>query len=361
MSSNQGKVKTLKDFLSKYHIERSTYRNANIKWSALKEIQSIYKSIVPELEDTANDIVSRLFKADRVHSIRFRVKDDEHLLEKIVRKKDEKPERVIDKTNFQEEITDLIGIRVLHLYKGDWRVLHQFIIDTYDLHEDPIAYVREGDNTELYDGEDCKSKVHEHNYRSVHYVIETNPTRKTHLAEIQVRTIFEEGWSEVDHDIRYPYNTDNEILNQYLNIFNRISGSADEMGSYIKFLDLAFTSMQVEHKKQLDEKTEKIDELKTEINLLRLSDEEKESLNKKIADLPTIWPNSTLIDPDFFKHSLFQIPVPTLPKFDVDISQLKKLNQRMEDISSFWPETDRIFRFHREQARKLSQGNSEQE
>ena len=44
------------------------------------------------------------------------------------------------------------------------------------------------------------------------------------------------AWSEIDHKIRYPYDTQNDMLGEYLAIFNRIVGSADEMGSFIKKL-----------------------------------------------------------------------------------------------------------------------------
>ena len=56
--------------------------------------------------------------------------------------------------------------------------------------------------------------------------------------EMQVRTVFEEAWSEIDHIIRYPYDVNNPILNEYLSIFNRIVGSADEMGTFIKNLKI---------------------------------------------------------------------------------------------------------------------------
>jgi len=36
----------------------------------------------------------------------------------------------------------------------------------------------------------------------VHYLLVMQPTKQRYLCELQVRTIFEEGWSEVDHRIR---------------------------------------------------------------------------------------------------------------------------------------------------------------
>jgi ppGpp synthetase/RelA/SpoT-type nucleotidyltranferase len=41
------------------------------------------------------------------------------------------------------------------------------------------------------------AKCHPYGYRSVHYVVEAKSTPQTTLVEIQVRTIFEEAWSEI--------------------------------------------------------------------------------------------------------------------------------------------------------------------
>jgi ppGpp synthetase/RelA/SpoT-type nucleotidyltranferase len=52
--------------------------------------------------------------------------------------------------------------------------------------------------------------------------------------EIQGRTLFEEGWSEIDHDIVYPYHKDDELLTDYSKLLNRLAGLADEMSSYFR-------------------------------------------------------------------------------------------------------------------------------
>ena len=52
--------------------------------------------------------------------------------------------------------------------------------------------------------------------------------------EIQGRTLFEEGWSEIDHDIVYPYFKDDIMLNDFSKLLNRLSGMADEMSSYFR-------------------------------------------------------------------------------------------------------------------------------
>ena len=101
--------------------------------------------------------------------------------------------------------------------------------------EIPVIYLRTGDDSEsdLYSNKGCRIKLHDAGYRSAHYVIKTRPIKDEIFSEIQVRTIFEEGWSEIDHRIRYPDISDNHLINHFLMIFNRLAGSADEMGAFI--------------------------------------------------------------------------------------------------------------------------------
>ena len=73
----------------------------------------------------------------------------------------------------------------------------------------------------------------------MHYVLESSPMKNRVLAEVQVRTIFEEGWSEIDHKIRYPNFSKDESVKSFLAIFNRLAGSADEMGTFVKGMVLS--------------------------------------------------------------------------------------------------------------------------
>jgi hypothetical protein len=110
-------------------------------------------------------------------------------------------------------------------------------------------------------------------------------SKKVVLVEIQVRTIFEEGWSEIDHLIRYPYVKDNPILEQYLVMFNRLAGSADEMGTFLLSLK-TYLEQQDEIQKNLQgELTNKEGELRRIIRKLRISSDEKRELDGKIAAL----------------------------------------------------------------------------
>ena len=194
----------------------------------------------------------------------------------------------LDCTSYESLITDLIGIRALHLFKDEWREVDKFVKETWDLHEEPLAYIREGDPPVLVQAfcdAGCRVEEHPLGYRSIHYVLKTQPAKCTRLVELQVRTIFEKAWSEIDHRVRYPRQSDNQYLDGFLAIFNRLAGAADEMGTFTKELS-THTREQAEpaekSQRQIDQKE---DELKKAVSHLQISAGEKAKLEKQIAEL----------------------------------------------------------------------------
>lgn len=112
------------------------------------------------------------------------------------------------------------------------------------------------------------------------------------ISEIQVRTLFEEGWSEIDHRVRYPNFSDNPLLAYFLNIFNRMSGSADEMGSFLNDLTLHIAEsekMVSLANAQTDEHLEKIEllvsELEAEKSLSSEIQDKLKAVNKELSSL----------------------------------------------------------------------------
>ena len=281
-------------FFERYGISTEDLESAKIEWSELEAIFEAHSAHLEILEPTASGIVDRLRQVKEVHSTKFRIKDPEHLLAKIIRKRQKDPERDINLKSYQVEITDLIGIRALHLFKTDWEPIHDFIVDTWKLHETPRANIREGDPDELkkrFEKKGCEVKTHPSGYRSVHYVIKSQPTKKLALAEVQVRTLFEEGWSEMDHRFRYPHALDDPILFQYLVLFNRLAGSADEMGSFLQILVRYLTTLKAEHDAELAKKEATIRDLQQRIKNLEISEDEKGELERAIK---TLAPKTTL-------------------------------------------------------------------
>lgn len=232
---------TLEQFLINNRINEETFHSAQIEWNQLKNIGIDHLKNTVQLSETASFFAKVIQGFNSVHSVRWRIKDPEHLLEKIIRKRAQKSEKYSDISceNYSEKITDLIGIRALHLFKDDCFEIDAQLMSLWAPSETPIAYIREGDGgkiIEQYKEKGFEVEVHSKGYRSIHYIVNSSPTKKNILAEIQIRTIFEEGWSEIDHKVRYPNFSDNESVSHFLSIFNRIAGSADEMGNFVKEL-----------------------------------------------------------------------------------------------------------------------------
>ncbi|WP_113663196.1 RelA/SpoT domain-containing protein [Pedobacter nanyangensis] len=273
------------DFLVKYQIDEKTYSKSKLKWDDLEEIYNDFIGKVHHLNSIGLSISNALQGQMGVHSVRYRVKDPEHLIEKVIRKVAENPQRKIDLSNYQQEITDLVGVRAIHLFKSNWQSIDHFVRQNWEFKEDPIAYFRKGDTEDIkstFNSSKFDVKVHKAGYRSLHYVLITKPTKVEHFVELQVRTLFEEGWSEIDHKIRYPYDTNNDLINSLLMIFNRLAGSADEIGEYVKTLSTALKAKEEEYLGSLRSREKEIDLLKEQINGLKLNQTQKSKLYDSI-------------------------------------------------------------------------------
>lgn len=238
-----------------HNLSESDLEQADITWEELSLIEDNYGSLEKTLREISKSFIDEyLYDIDRagIHSYRYRTKNAEHLLEKIVRKRKENPEKFkeLNHTNYYRYVTDLIGIRVFFLYREDWVHFHRYITETFendpenyikdrlnDFDEDaghyyiaerPRAYKRAGDS-KIYDDDQIEI-IKDGIYRSLHYIIKY----KGQYIEIQGRTLFEEGWSEIDHDIVYKETQDDEMLQDYSKLLNRLSGLADEMSSYFR-------------------------------------------------------------------------------------------------------------------------------
>lgn len=236
-----------KEFLAQKKIDKKDFDKTGFTWEELIDIHKDYLDLKSKLEHPARAIVDILFtktaREKGIHSVRFRIKDANGLIEKIIKKKIKEPKRKINIENYREQITDLVGVRALHVYKHDIYGIHHFIMEMFALKdgEVPIHYYREGDDKELVKmcGDiGCKQEKHDKGYRSVHYIVATQLTKEKYYVEIQIRSIFEEGWSEIDHKIRYSYKSDiGTVFDDPLNNLNRVSGQADEIGTSIKRLE----------------------------------------------------------------------------------------------------------------------------
>jgi len=265
-------------FIQKYNISKQNFEKAAITWDELLAIRSHFENRQRLYSDFANEIFNSMNGCDAMHSVKLRIKDSEHIIEKIIRKNcemadDGEARGRIGLENYMKKLNDIVGIRVLHLFKDDWVAIHSFIRDKFTVAADPCAYIREGDLQILidaYESNGCRVLKHPFGYRSVHYVIFN--ADKTLKAEIQVRTLFEEAWSEIDHRVRYPYLLDDDIIKNYSLMLNRLAGSADEISTYIRLIKAELENMKYDSVEKnidfidiIEKKNQEIEELRARL------------------------------------------------------------------------------------------------
>ncbi|MGE8045188.1 RelA/SpoT domain-containing protein [Pseudomonas monteilii] len=280
---------SLDEFLESQNISNEEWLEAKADWNLLCDIANDHKSRSEDLRATANYFAAAFQATKGVHSVRWRIKDPDHLIAKIIRKRIEKSPKYQDISieNYHQIITDLIGVRVLHLFKHEYEGIDEAIRAKWNLHETPpIHYIRMGDTTpENFKKNLFEEKPHPAGYRSIHYVLKTQPTIREYLVEVQVRTIFEEGWSEIDHKIRYPNFSDNPLVTYFLTIFNRMAGSADEMGTFVKDLSTAMSINDLQVSQLTDERDQTLRKMSLLVNELSQAKDVGASYKETIAKL----------------------------------------------------------------------------
>lgn len=193
-----------------------------------------------------HDEVVNFFKKNRnlnrkenviIHSVKSRIKDAEHLRDKLIR--NQKKGKVIDEFNFFKEINDLIGVRILHLHQGQFISIHNEINKIvsegrWTFHEEPKAYTWDIDAQKTYEGLGINTEVKESLYTSVHYLIKLNDnSEKPICCEIQVRTLFEEIWGEIDHTINYPHETLSISCKEQIRVLSKLISTGSRLADSI--------------------------------------------------------------------------------------------------------------------------------
>jgi len=187
-----------------------------------------------------------------IHQISGRTKSLESLSKKI----DEKGE----KYTCIQDITDIIGIRIITYLESDVDIVYaliekEFAIDTQNSIDKRIL------------------KTDQFGYRSLHVVTMLNESRsdlkeykkyKGFKCEIQVRSILQHAWAEIEHDLGYKGEI--SIPDQYKRTFNRLS-------ALLETADIEFDRLKAELKEYetnmpalIKSKPENVDINSTSIN-----------------------------------------------------------------------------------------------
>jgi GTP pyrophosphokinase len=172
-----------------------------------------------------------------IHSIRSRIKEAAHLRDKLYRKADRLKAAGqsfdIEPGNLLVRVNDLVGVRILHLHTRQIREIDAALRDVfsesqYELLEGPKARTWDDESRAFF--KECGIDTVESAslYTSVHYVIgSASRTRVT--AELQVRTLMEEVWGEVDHTLNYPLPCSSVGCREQLKVLARVTSSATRL------------------------------------------------------------------------------------------------------------------------------------
>jgi ppGpp synthetase/RelA/SpoT-type nucleotidyltranferase len=174
-----------------------------------------------------------------IHSIKCRLKDEGHLEKKLLRKSDES--EPITSSNIFDRITDLAGARILHLHQDQLPKIHSFIMNMvsngdWSLHEKPVAYSWDPESQQFFESLDLEVRIKESFYTSIHYVV--TPANDNRIkCEIQVRTLFEEIWGEIDHTVNYPEKSSSRATREQLRVLSKLVSTGSRLADSIFRLD----------------------------------------------------------------------------------------------------------------------------
>lgn len=248
------------EFLKKYAITEEQFEEADLSWEEICRIAEDYEGRLEHLyvvrDQFLRELIENKEEQTGLHSYRSRIKSPEHLVEKIIRRRIENylKYKDLNKDNYLKFVTDTIGFRGLLLYREDWVIFHKYLLSRFEdrpewyvhdclkdfdekrdgyMVEAPKVHMRPGDFGDIYADWIASDNIYDQKYyRSVHYILKY---RGTYL-EIQVRTLFEEGWGEIDHHILYPYKKQDPMLTEFSELLNRLAGMGDEMASFYRRL-----------------------------------------------------------------------------------------------------------------------------
>lgn len=166
------------------------------------------------------------------HEIEGRIKDRESLKGKI---------EIKDKYTTLSEITDICGIRIITFFSDDVDKIAQLLEDEFSLDKANSIDKRKSQDPTKF------------GYVSLHYILQLDGSRaelsensffKELKFEVQIRTILQHAWAEIEHD--FGYKTESEVPEKIRRRFSRLAG-------LIELADDEFMKIKRTEKVYLDE------------------------------------------------------------------------------------------------------------
>ena len=192
--------------------------------------REIFDSLAPSLRD---DLLEDRDLAGMVHFIKHRVKDTESLREKLTRIATESDQDPIDGSNLLSRVTDLVGLRIIHLHTDQIRAMHPRILavleaNRYRVVGTPVAYCWDVEYKKLFEDVGLDTKEADSLYTTVHYDVQSSH-RTPIICELQVRSLADEVWGEVSHRVNYPVESPSEACRDQLKVLARLTSGCGRL------------------------------------------------------------------------------------------------------------------------------------
>ena len=222
-----------------------------------------FHELRPTLDQLANDAFELLSNALRdqgvyVTAMEHRVKTEKSLAGKLELKG--------AKYKSIEDVTDLVGIRIITFYTDEVDKVAAIAKHIFDIDWEESVDKR-------------KHQLNSFGYNSLHYIcrLKTGGPR----FELQMRTALQHVWSTIEHDIGYK--TDVKILPEYRRQFSRLAGMLELIDDEFSRLRTALT----DYRRQIQSlvKSGKLDDVPLSADTFRsfLETEPFARLNRRIA------------------------------------------------------------------------------
>ncbi|MCH8098429.1 MAG: RelA/SpoT domain-containing protein [Proteobacteria bacterium] len=139
----------------------------------------------------------------------------------------------ITEENLFVEINDLAGIRILHLHTHQIAKIDSALKEIIDeqsleLIEGPTARTWDNEYRDYFKSVGIETQESPTMYTSVHYIIKSK-SKTVVTCEIQVRTLMEEVWGEVDHMINYPHPIESVACVEQIRALARATSAATRL------------------------------------------------------------------------------------------------------------------------------------
>ena len=228
--------------------------------------------VYEEFGETVKAILNKAIDQSdmKIHSIQARAKSPESLRRKLLR-------AAPPYTDPLRQITDLCGVRIITYFPTDVDAVAEIVANTFLVDEENSVDKR----TIL--------EPTRFGYSSLHYVVQLDSARREQVeysrfsnlkCEIQIRTILQHAWAEIEHDFQYKAEIDVPV--EIRRRFAALSG-------LLEIADKEFESLRIEENRIRESVSASVSEkrLKIAVNMVSLQEYLKDKAigGRSLADI----------------------------------------------------------------------------